>query len=176
MPLYPPSNLDANQVIQHVYDESTQTLRTQATATIITPPQLQVLIDASEDSVRLGDGSKLNTLTTVSGKNGVDVNVLNTLTSSPSGLSTGLKTSRVIITDVAQKVPATALANRNAISIRVLGINTVYFGNSTLTTSNGYPKFQYEEITADIKDNASVDIYAVCEAGRTCEIAILEIA
>lgn len=57
MPLYPPSQLDADQVIQHAFDETTQTLRTTATATVITPPAIEVTISAaSGDNIAISDG------------------------------------------------------------------------------------------------------------------------
>jgi len=176
MPLYPPSSLDASQVLQHAFDDTLQALRTTATATVITPPQLQVVITHDEDSIRLGDGTNLTTISNVNSKYGLDVNVLNSLNANFSGLSTDLKSSRVTVTDIPTKVPATALTNRNSISIRILGTNIVYFGDSSVTTSNGYPKFQYEEIIADVKDNSSVEIWAVCDSGKSCEVAILELA
>lgn len=98
------------------------------------------------------------------------------ITANPVGLKTGLATSQLTVTDVAQKVPTSDLTNRNVLSIRILGSNTVYFGNSTVTTPTGYPKYQYEEIVMDVQDKPAVDIWAICPAGQTCVIAIMEIA
>ena len=63
MPLYAPSDLDLTQVLQHAFDQETQTLRCLAVATILTPPQLQVIIDHTEDSIKIGDGSRLAAVT-----------------------------------------------------------------------------------------------------------------
>lgn len=59
MPLYPPSKLDGHQVLQHSFDDATQTLRTTATATIVTPPDIEVNIDHVNDSIKIGDGTDL---------------------------------------------------------------------------------------------------------------------
>jgi hypothetical protein len=125
-----------------------------------------------------GSGGKVTSTQSLTdpSKIGLDVNVDNVIGGSfaAAGLSTALKTQKMIVTDSPQKVPATPLAGRNAISIRVWGTNVVYFGDSTLTADQGYPKFQYEEVATDVKDNASVEIWAVCDTGKTCEIRIWE--
>lgn len=95
---------------------------------------------------------------------------------STSGLSTGMRTTAFMVTDVPQAVPSTAFVNRNTMSVRVWGANTVFFGSSTMDYTNGYPKNQFEEISMDIKDNAAVELYAVCAPGLTCEIRIIEVA
>lgn len=74
--LYPPSLLSADQVLQHAYDDATQTLRTTATAVIVGQP-ITVEIDMADDSVRLGDGTDFFTSTTIGPKVGLDVNVIN---------------------------------------------------------------------------------------------------
>lgn len=94
----------------------------------------------------------------------------------PAGLQTGLATSQITITSVAQKIPVSDLANRNTMSVRILGTSVVFFGNSSVTTANGYPKYQYEEIVLDIQNKPAVDLWAVCPASQSCIIAIMEIA
>lgn len=73
--LYPPSLLSADQVLQHAYDDATQTLRTTATAIIVGQP-IQVDINMFDDSVRLGDGTDFFTSTTIGPKVGLDVNII----------------------------------------------------------------------------------------------------
>lgn len=113
---------------------------------------------------------------TVNPAGDLNVNVTNALSFSPAGLDIAIRSQRVTVTDVATRLPATALANRNTMSVRVLGTSNVYFGDSGVTSAAGYPKFQYEEIFMDIQDNPSVDLYAICESGQTCEVAVMEIA
>lgn len=74
--IYPVTLLDSSQVIQYVYDESTQSLRTTATATIV-GGDLTVDTSHLEDSMRLGDGTNFLTSTTVGPKVGLDVSVIN---------------------------------------------------------------------------------------------------
>ena len=93
-----------------------------------------------------------------------------------SGLSVGLDASRITVTDSITKIPATSFTGRNTISVRVLGSSTIYVGGSTVTASDGYPKFQNEEIVLDITDDSSVALYAICSIGESCELAILEVA
>lgn len=53
-----PSKLDAAQVLQHAFDDATGTLRTTSTGTIVTPPALEVNIDASTgDNIAISDGT-----------------------------------------------------------------------------------------------------------------------
>jgi len=65
-------DLDFGNVIKMVYDPPTESLKVLATITI---GSITVDLDASNDSVRLGDGVLLNTLTNVGGKNAIDVNI-----------------------------------------------------------------------------------------------------
>lgn len=93
-----------------------------------------------------------------------------------SGLDSGIQTKKQIIGDVRQKVFPTPLNDRNSFTSRVIGAETVYFGGSDLTIDNGYPKFQYEEFPADIKGDSIVELYAMCEPGKSCEIRTFEAA
>lgn len=170
------TQLDYQQVIRRVYDESNDRLRTDTNVVIDGSGGLDLVISDLNDSVALGDGSgNLAGVSTIDGKKGLNVNVLGGEFTT-SGLKNGLKTTRMTITDVRQSVPNVPLVNRNGISIRVLGPNNVMFGNNTVTSANGYPKFPGEEIILDATDTDAVEVYAVCDAGNTSEIAILEIA
>jgi len=95
----------------------------------------------------------------------------------PSGLKTNLKNSVHLVTDTPTLVTPVPLADRNAITIRVIGSETVYFGNSSLiTNATGYPKLTLEELAMDIRDTVGVEVWAVCAPGKTSELRILEIA
>lgn len=50
-----PSRLDATQVLQHAFDDTTGALRTTTEATVI-PGALEVAIDHQTDSVKIGNG------------------------------------------------------------------------------------------------------------------------
>lgn len=66
--------LDANQVIRSVYDISTNSLRTTGSGGGSGP--IDIIIDQSTDSIRLGDGTNLITGTTHGSKTGLDVNII----------------------------------------------------------------------------------------------------
>lgn len=74
MPAPAPSGLDGNQVLQHSFIDATGELRVSAT---ISPGGTEVIIDHTNDSIRLGDGTSFLTSTTVSGDIGLDVNIIN---------------------------------------------------------------------------------------------------
>jgi hypothetical protein len=124
--------------------------------------------------------AQVQTGTVIGNKVAADVNLLGgtvTGTFEPTGLSTNVKTSVMIVTDVPALVTPSPLADRNAMSIRVWGDQTVYFGEDiTVSSTNGYPKTTLEELALDIKENPAMEIWAVCEAGKTSELRVLELA
>lgn len=65
--------LDANQVLRSVYDTATNSLRTTGGGG---SGPIEVIIDQSTDSIRLGDGTNLITGTTYGSKTGLDVNII----------------------------------------------------------------------------------------------------
>lgn len=171
-------DLDYEQVITNIYDQVNNRIRVDSALTLSTVSQ-EVIISHTDDSISLGDGTNLITATVVGPDVGLDVNVVGGVVSgtfSFSGLSTDLRTQAITVTDSPTKIPTTALANRNSISVRVWGSSTVYFGDTSVDVSNGYPKLYSEEIILDIKDNASVELWAVCDTGQSCEVRIMEVA
>jgi hypothetical protein len=52
-----PSSLDANQVLQHAFDEEDLALRVKTDATII-EGNLEVAVDHVTDSIKIGDGTR----------------------------------------------------------------------------------------------------------------------
>jgi hypothetical protein len=74
---FPTSNLSQENILRDVHDPITQSLRTTAQATIIVPGGLDLSISHTNDSIRLGDGVNLITSSNVSGKQGLDVNIIN---------------------------------------------------------------------------------------------------
>lgn len=75
-----PNNLklrDGQQVLRSVYDVDKNCLRVcLVDGGAGEGPGVEVIIDHTSDSIRLGDGTTLTTVTTVSGKNGLDVNII----------------------------------------------------------------------------------------------------
>lgn len=129
--LYPPSKLDGNLVLRYAFDEATQTLRTTAVATIITPPALEVIIDHTTDSIRLGDGTNFFTSSQVGLKNGLDVSLINTsisidnisgTISLPTGAATSALqlTSNSLLTSIDSKLPLSLGQQLSAGSLSVV--------------------------------------------------------
>lgn len=90
------------------------------------------------------------------------------------GASSALQVKKIIITDVPTLIK-TDSPERDSMAARVMGFNPVYLGPSNVTVADGYPKFQYEEIIADIKAVAATEIYGICETGKTSEVRVIEI-
>jgi len=72
---FPTSQLSQENILRDIHDPASQSIRT--TANAIIAPGLQIEISHTDDSVRLGDGVSLITSTNVSGKQGLDVNLIN---------------------------------------------------------------------------------------------------
>jgi hypothetical protein len=102
---FPTSNLSQENILRDVHDPATQSLRTTAQATIIVPGGLEVTISHTNDSIRLGDGVNLVTTTNVSGKQGLDVNIIN------SAALTNIRPLNVLTDSVAAPNVETKLDN-----------------------------------------------------------------
>lgn len=99
----------------------------------------------------------------------------------PSGLKTELKVTTMNVGDTAVAIPATALTDRNAISLHNLdGVNTIYLGGATVTAGQAIGTTAGWELPAggyfntDITDD--ITLYAIADAGQTVKIKVLEIA
>jgi len=137
---------------------------------------LEVIRKAAEDiGVSLGANPKAEYL--------LRTKVMNVVTGefTFSGLSQALKITTMQVTDVATAMPATALTNRNAISVQNKdATNTVYIGNSDVTadtvigTTSGFELGPNGFFGLDITDD--IVLYARCETGKTAIIKITEVA
>ena len=156
------SDQDYQQVIKHVFEKISESLKVNIVGGNLT-------ISHTEDSVRIGDGTDLVTTTQSGADVGLDVAII-----SATGLKNAIKSTSITVTDVAQKIPGTALIDRNGMIIKICGTEDVYFGDVSVTPTNGYPKKYIEELSLDIKDN--IELYAICATGKTCEIRILEVS
>lgn len=67
--------LGGDNILRQVYDPPTESLKVTGVSITI-PGGIEVNIDHTEDSVRLGDGTTLHTGTTVGPKHGLDVNII----------------------------------------------------------------------------------------------------
>lgn len=174
-----PSKLDAAQVLQGAFKESTGELRVAANVTANIAGAQEVVISHVDDSIKIGNGAILAGVSAVGADNGLNVKVLNQLEVTPQGLSVGIQNTVITVGTTPTKIPAVPFANRNSMSVRVWNLADtaviIYFGKSTVTTANGYPKGHGEEVILDVQDNAAVELYAVVAAG-TAEVRVLELA
>ena len=80
-PNVPYTNLDQQQILQRVFNETDDKLRTESTVIVESVTgEVSVEIDAADgDNIAISnaDGSKKATITTVSSKNGIDANIIN---------------------------------------------------------------------------------------------------
>lgn len=82
-----------------------------------------------------------------------------------------IRSSTVSIGTTATAVPTTALPGRNSMAIKNIGAATVYIGDDTVTTVNGYELEAGDSLPIDIGEN--VTVYGIVASG-TVEVRILE--
>lgn len=100
---------------------------------------------------------------------------------SVSGLKVGGKITTILVSTTALPLPATALADRNAIAIRNLsdtdilyiGFDTLITANDVLGTTAGWQVGPQENLQFDITD--AVVIYGIAASG-SIKVQIMELA
>lgn len=165
--------LDPGQIIKRVYDEDNDRIRVDANVTA--PDGNSILIDATTDSIKIGNtatGPFLNVNPDGS------INVEGTLTGdiTPSGLHVAGRVTTMSVSTSAVALPATALTNRNAISVTNLSTSqTLFIGFSSSVTADraigtnaGWEIGPNEGFNLDIKDN--IVIYGISAGSITVKI------
>lgn len=89
-------------------------------------------------------------------------------------VSIGFRNLAITVGTSAVPLPANPLEYRRALVISNNGGNTIFIGDSSVTTSNGLPLAAGEKIAFDIQNNPNVVVYAV--AGSDTDVRILELA
>jgi len=120
----------------------------------------------ASDSVRLGDGTTLTTVTTVGSDNGLDVYNLN----DPSTANTDFATTKTSVTSTSTDLIATALSNRKGLLLANNGNKTMFIGKTTATTDD-FPLAPGAYL--DLKLGAAIDLKAVTFSG-TADARMLE--
>jgi hypothetical protein len=99
----------------------------------------------------------------------------------PSGLSETFKVTTLDVTDTATPLPATALTNRNAMTvINHHASEILYIGDSNVTadlvvgTTSGYQLQAGFEFNIDITDD--IILYGRAATGQTIRVQVVEIA
>ena len=108
----------------------------------------------ASDSVRLGDGTTLTTVTTVGSDNGLDIYNLN----DPSTADTAIANASndLGVANTAEDVVASPLANRKVLFIRNNGNRRVFIGSTGVTSANGFPLTPGSVL--ELKAGPSIDI------------------
>ena len=85
-------------------------------------------------------------------------------------LKNGINSGTITVGVTATAIPTTALAGRRSIIIVNISANTIYLGNSGVTTATGYALYTTQAVSMDI--GSEVTIYGI--AGGASEIRYLE--
>ena len=136
MPAPPKTKLDGMQVLQHSFEEPTGEIRVKASIGGGTPTE--VIIDHTNDSIRLGDGTDLFTSTTIGSKIGLDVNIINdTLTFELEGVSSPTVTN-VVIAGASTEYNYTIPSNTKKFLMRARNKSKIQFSFQTGTTNTNF--------------------------------------
>ncbi len=87
----------------------------------------------------------------------------------------GLRPQAITVGVTAVALPAVPLEYRRALVIHNASSNTIYIGDSGVTTSNGLPLIANEKIAVDIQSHAGMTIYGIAGTGGN-DVRILELA
>jgi hypothetical protein len=132
-------------------------------------------LTAASDSVAswLNDGAGTAlTSTLVSGKQALDVNIVNSITTSDAALANvALANEADAITTTSGAAIASPLANRKYVSLYNNGSKIIYIGAGTVTAANGFPIPPGSLLEARI--GAAVAINAISQSG-TQDLRVLQ--
>jgi hypothetical protein len=137
-------------------------------------------LDATQDSIESwlhdGAGTAL-TSTLVSGKQALDVNLVNTISINDAALAnTAIANSAnpLNTADTAEAIIASALANRKYLWIYNNDNTKVFIGSASVTAANGFPVSPGSYL--EMRAGAAVSPYFVGQSGKTPEIRTLELS
>lgn len=171
------TNLDYSQVLQNVYDEGENRLRVDADITAVIPGGIQVNINDTDDSIKIGDGS--GNYVKVNSNGSIDVNSTTTISGTIDTVEQGLngfQTSQYTIGLTAVQITPTPLTNRSSMSLAIIATPNIpiYIGNSSsVTVNNGYPLYDGNTIELDLTPSGT--IWAISTATGQV-VAALEMA
>jgi len=128
------------------------------------------------DSVKLGDGTNLMTSTSLIGKRGLDVNVINALQVNDAALANDNLESNattLAVAGTAQPILASPMDPRSYLWIYNKANTKVYIGSNAVTAANGFPLSPGSIL--EMRAGYNVPIFFVGENGKTPEIRTLEL-
>lgn len=141
MPLYPVTKLDWQQVIKYAFDEASQRLRTDA---VLSSGSVDVIIDQTTDSIRIGDGTNLVTATVIGPDVGLDVNVLNDLTVDITHTNDSVR-----LGDGTNYLTSTTIGSDVGLDVNIInqGIDLPIISNLSMPTANTEYNFSFPTTT-----------------------------
>jgi len=178
-----PSTIAASDSIGAFVRSSDGTLITHTTVggkegldvNIVNTLGIDVDLDHTEDSVRLGDGTSYLTSTTVGGDIGLDVNIINsTVTVSDAALAnTAVAATATNATGTVGDVVASPLANRKYLYLLNNGNQPIYIGESGVADTAGFPISPKAYVM--LRCGAAIDLEMVT-SGSTQQARTLELS
>jgi len=114
------TNLDFSQVLQRAFDESTDRLKVDTQATInVEGGIVEVAVDQTTDSIKIGDGTNLVGTTNDSGTRGFNSHLTNTSLPLPTGASTSAlqTTGNSLLSSIDSKIPANLTVENNRLLV-----------------------------------------------------------
>jgi hypothetical protein len=181
------SSFDANSCIRKAFDDTTEKLNVNATVTA-SIGEVECIIDQASDSIRIGDGTTLTTVTTVGPKSGLDVNIINTNIPLPLGAALESKQdtgntslasidSKLISTiagikvDIGTSIPLAADAA--TASNQLLGNSTLTSIDSKITTTVNGIKVDAIGAATEIKQDTQItELQAIKTAVQNIDAGI----
>lgn len=163
-----PSDLDSSQVLPRVFDEANGRLRVDANATLSTSGQLEVILDHTEDSVRLGDGTNYITSTVSGGKRALDVNVVGLSNLQTTPFITNL-TLLLANNEYSFSIPA----NTTSFRFRARGTSSLKFAYTAGGTSTNFYTLS-RGASHEVKNINSVGVTLYIQGDKPGEVVEIE--
>lgn len=89
-------------------------------------------------------------------------------------ISINLRSQAITVTTAATPLPASPLEFRRALVVHNNGASTVYLGNASVTTADGFPLLSGEKISFDVGATPGATVYAI--AGGSINVRIMELS
>lgn len=155
-----PSLLDPGQIVKRAFDGTNDRIRVDAAITA--PDGTSILIDATTDSIKIGNtasGPFLN----INGDGSINTSGSSTVTGTVNTNLNGLATFKTTQYDVgitAVQLTPSPLTNRSSMSIKVKctsNTEAVYINTTnSVSTINGFPLFNGDSVQLDILGSEAV--------------------
>jgi len=87
----------------------------------------------------------------------------------------GLLSAAVTVATSATPLPAVSLEFRRALVVHNNSSVTVFLGDSSVTTANGFPLLAGEKMAFDIQGNQNVVVYGIVDSA-TADVRVMELA